>query len=143
MKDLTVAREILLSEDYTCALCRDGDVRTFTLRGVKPIVALIERGESFDGYCAADKVVGRATAFLYAIIGVRAVYARVISRAALSVLKDSNTYVEYEDLVDNIINRAGDGICPFEAAVLNINDASEAYSAILAKMREMNIKVEN
>ena len=42
-------------------------------------------------------------------------------------------------LVDNIINRQGTGICPFEAAVLHIHTPEEALIAIRAKMAQMNI----
>jgi len=47
--------------------------------------------------------------------------------------------VQYDTLVPNIINRAGDGICPFEAAVMDITDPQGAFTAILQKMAEMHI----
>ena len=56
-------------------------------------------------------------------------------------LQKNGIYAEYGTLADNIINRKGDGICPFEAAVLEINDTDAAYEAIRAKMREMNISI--
>ncbi len=139
MNDLTSAREILDSGDFTCVLCRGDEVETSHDRGVRPLVLRIERGEKLSNFCAADKVVGRATAFLYVILDIKAVYARVISRAALRVLNMYGITTEYGELVDNIFNRSGDGICPFESAVLDIDDPTLAYSAILEKMKEMNI----
>ena len=47
----------------------------------------------------------------------------------------------YGKLVEHIINRKGDGICPFEEAVLEIQDRSQAYEAILQKMEKMGITV--
>lgn len=141
MNDTYYAKEKLLSEGYTCVLCSGSTVHTSTLRGVKPLVQWLESGTDMKGFCAADKVVGKATAFLYVLLGVQAVYAHVISKSALTVLKESSIEVQYGTLVENIINRKGDGICPFEETVLEIHNAAEAYPAILRKMKEMNILV--
>jgi hypothetical protein len=88
------------------------------LRGVKPLVIWLSSGEDFHGFSAADKVIGKATAFLYVLLGVKAVYASVISEGALDVLTKNGIDTQYGCVVEHIINRAGDGICPFEQAVL-------------------------
>lgn len=137
MKDLDKAKELLYAEGYTCVLCR-GDIKyTSTQRGVKPLVGWLESNEDFHDFCAADKVVGKATAFLYVLHGVKAVYAHVISKSALLVLTEHHIEIEYEKLVDHIINRQGNGICPFEAAVLDIVDPTVAYKTIRKTMNEM------
>ncbi len=141
MRSLTYAKNTLMSGGYTCVICKDEDVHTSNLRGVKPLVQLVESGASFEGFSAADKVVGRATAFLYVILGVKEIYAAVISQPALEILTAHGIRVEYDIKVSNIINRAGDGICPFEAAVMSIDHPRDAYSAILSKMQEMGISV--
>jgi len=110
-------------------------------RGVKPLVIWVESENDFSNYSASDKVVGRATAFLYVLLGVKAVYARVISESALQVLKEHNIKTEYGELVKHIIDRRGDGICPFESAVLDVQDTMTAYDVICSKMCEMNITI--
>ena len=137
--DLEKAKNLLSSENYTCVLCHDDVIHTSTFRGVKPLVQWLRSGMDFSSFCAADKVIGRATAFLYLLLGIPSVYAHVISKPALGVFQAHGIHVEYGQLVDNIINRRGDGLCPFEAAVLDIHDPQSAYSAILHKMDEMNI----
>ncbi len=107
-------------------------------RGVKPLVKFYEDGTDFSEFSCADKAVGRGAAFMYLLLGVKKLYADVISKPALTLLKDNGIYVEYSELVDNIINRTRDGICPFELAVLEINDSTEAYNAIRQKMQELN-----
>ncbi len=139
--DLIKAKELLQSEGYTCVLCRGDEVYTSCLRGVKPLVQWVESGMDLRGFSAADKVVGKATAYLYVILGIRGLYVHVISKSALAVLEGHGIRVEYGSLVEHIINRAGDGICPFEAAVMDIQEPQEAYRAIRAKMREMNISL--
>jgi hypothetical protein len=101
----------------------------------------INQAIDFIGFSAADKVVGKATAFLYVKLGVKAVYARVISKPALEVLKTHNIVAEYDTLVDNIINRKGDGFCPFELAVLDTQNIDAAYQLIKQKMVELNIQI--
>ena len=134
------AKELLESGGYTCVIT-DGDaVLTSTLRGVKPLVQFLEGGRDLTGFSAADKVVGRATAYLYVLLGVKNLYAQVISRPALAVLQENGIDVQYGNLVPNIINRKGDGICPFEAAVMDITDPQNAYTAIRRKMQEMHIQ---
>ncbi len=137
MTDLEKAKAKLQNGGYTCVLYHTGAVYTSYYRGVRPLVEWLESGEDFSGFCAADKVVGRATAFLYVRLSVTAVYAGVMSRAALEVLEAQGIRAEYASLVDHIINRRGDGICPFEEAVLDIQDPQEAYARILQKLNSM------
>ncbi len=141
MSDLEKAKQLLSDGSYTCVLCREDEVTTSVQRGVKPLVALIESGRDFCGCSAADKVVGRATAFLYVLLGVRAVYAAVISKAALEVLNANHITVESGTVSEYIVNRSGDGMCPFEAAVLETDTPQAAYEEIRRKMREMNIAI--
>ena len=139
MNDSVNARLILEEGGYTCVICRGDTVHTATARGVKPLVNWLDSGLDTSGASAADKVVGKATAFLYCLLGVRAVYAQVMSRGAAAVLETAGIEAQYGKLVPGIINRAGTGPCPFEAAVADISDASQAISAIRRKMKEMNI----
>jgi len=134
MTDIEKAKQTLLSGGYTCVLCRDDDMHTSTLRGVKPLVQLVESGNDFSLFSAADKVIGKATAFLYVILGVKSVYASVISVPALEVLQKHKIEISYGKLTENIINRRGDGICPFEEAVLKFDAPEDAYRAICDKL---------
>lgn len=135
------AKEMLISGGYTCVLTDGTAVYTSCDRGVKPLVRFLESGELPAGLSAADKVVGKATAYLYVLLKVCEVYSQIISHGAVEVLEAHGIAVRYDKLVNHIINRKGDGICPFEAAVLEIHDPGTAYAAIQAKMAEMNITI--
>ena len=135
--DLTKACSLLEAGDYTCAVCCRDTVYTATERGVKPLLNWVNAGLDLTGFSAADRVVGRATAFLYVLLGVREVYARVMSRPATEVLAAHGIAAFPGKLVAGIINRRGDGPCPFEAAVMEITDALDALAAIRAKMEKM------
>lgn len=132
-KDLTAACSLLSSGNYTCVVCHDEIIHTATDRGVKPLLNWLEAGLNLQGFSAADRVVGRATAFLYVLLGVKEVYAHVMSRPAAEVLAAHSITAHPGKLVDGIINRRGDGPCPFEAAVLEITEPTAALEAIRAK----------
>lgn len=133
MDDLKRAREVLAGGGYTCVLCRGEELYTATARGVRPLVDWLDSGLELRGFSAADKVVGRATAFLYVLLGVRAVHAQVMSTPAKQALEANGIAAFFDQEVPGIINRKGDGPCPFEDAVLGITDPAEALTAIRKK----------
>lgn len=141
MKDLLNAKERLSVGGYTCVLCKGDILHTTTERGVKPLVRWLTEGTDLRGFSAADKVVGKATAYLYCLLGVKAVHSLVMSSAAARVLAENGIAATQETLVENIINRQGTGICPFEEAVWQIADPQEALTAIREKMAQMQIRL--
>lgn len=66
------------------------------------------------GAVVYDKVVGRAAALLLVYGGVKKILTPIISRGALVILKRSGAEVKYQKIVKNILNRAGDDLCPME-----------------------------
>ena len=109
MDNLLNARNILESGDYTCVVCKDDMLYTTTQRGVAPLLNWLDTGTDLAGFSAADRVVGKAAAFLYCLLGVRSVYAKVISAPALQVLQSCGIDTYYDTQVNAIRNRTGDG----------------------------------
>ena len=139
---LDVAKTLLETGGYTCVITDGENHHTSMLRGVKPLVQYLQSGTIPEGLFAADKVIGKATAFLYVLLRVKQVYAKIISESAVAVLQGQGIAVQYETLVPYIINRRGDGMCPFEQTVLEIENPETAYAAVLRKMQEMNISLD-
>ncbi len=129
----------LLSDDstLTCVICREGEIFKSTLRGVRPLLELLDSGKNLKGAAAADKVVGKGAAFLYALLGVREVYATVLSESALAVLSENGIKTEFGALVPAIRNRAGDGFCPIETAVRNITCPQSALKEIRETLKKL------
>ena len=125
----------LQREGLTCILQQGERVLTSTQLGVAPLVAWLDAGEA--GCIAADKVVGRAAAFLYVLLGVRAVFAGVMSEGGRRVLSAHGIHAEYGALCDVIINRAGTGMCPMEEAVRSAVRPEEALALIRRRQREL------
>ena len=137
--DLLKAIELLHSGQYTCVLINSQLCLTTRLRGVKPLAQWLRSRTVPAGFSAADKVVGKATAFLYCLLGAKAVYADVMSRGAKAVLERSGIHAQCAELTDYIENGTKDGICPFEAAVQDIENADQALEEIYSKMTELGI----
>ena len=137
MENLLNARELLESGNYTCVVCCGDSVHTTSQRGVAPLLNWLDSGIDLSGFSAADRVVGIGAAFLYCLLGVKEVYARVMSHPAAEVLQSYGIAASAETFVQGIINRQGTGPCPFEAAVMDIQDTQEALTAIRNKRRQM------
>ncbi len=128
--DMEKAKQLLASGVYTCVLCKSDATFSSSHRGVKPLLDFLESGKDFSGFCATDKVVGRATAFLYCLLGVTAVHAQVLSKPALQVLEKAQVCVTWDHLVEGIRNRENTGPCPMEYATRQCSTPQEALDAI-------------
>ena len=124
-------KDLLLQEN--CSIVASNGYVSFA-SGIKPLIEkLNENLYYFKGLEVADKVVGKAAAMLFVLSGVKKVYAHVLSKAGEKILKENNIEYEYGQLVENIINRSGDDICPMEKTVKDIDDYNEAYIALKNK----------
>ncbi len=144
--DLEQAKELLFEKEYTCVLKKDSEIHTSNDRGVKPLLIWLDSGMDFHGFSAADKVVGKAAAMIYVLLGVKEVYASVISIEAKRMLEKYQITVFYGELTERIHNRTNTGFCPMEEAVWEIEDLQEAVRAVREKLKQLassNGKMEN
>ena len=137
--DFTQAKRILAERGLTCIIFQDEIVYTSYERGIRPLLRLIDENVDYRGMCAVDKVVGKAAAFAYVILGIAKLHAGVISVEAQKVLEKHKIVVTYDVLVEYISNRTGDGRCPMESAVLEIEDSERAIVAIREKLEKMQV----
>lgn len=136
MKNLSKAKEIL-SQGHTCVLVSDEDIVITDERGVLPLVKWIDEGKNISNYSVADKVVGKAAALLYVTLGVKIIWVGVISKPAAKVFEKHGVEYWYDTLTDAIINRNGDGFCPMETVVMDIDSPEEALIAIKNKLNQL------
>ena len=135
MTDLDRARAAL--PGHTLALCRGGEVVTSDLRGVMPMLGFLREGRDLSGFCAADRVVGRAAAMLFAKAGVRAVHAEVMSDGAAALLATHGIDASCDVRTAAIENRQKTGLCPMESAVAGIEDINAGIAAIRRRAEEL------
>lgn len=136
MTDLERAKAAL-KEGVTLALVCGEREKTSRERGIRPLLRILAAGEDFGGGSAADLVVGRAAAFLYRLIGVKEVFADVMSEGAERLFEQYGILSSCRTRTAYIVNRVGTGPCPMEAAVAEISDPAEAYAALREKVASM------
>lgn len=122
---------LLHQGNFSCVIRKGEEVRTFTQRGVADLYELLTTDADFlKGSYIADKVIGKGAAALMIQGGVQHVYADVISQPALTLFQAFDIDVSYDTLTDNIINRAGTGICPVEERCLPLEKLEDMVEAI-------------
>ena len=129
---LSQAIALLASDEtLTCVVSGPNGILSAHDRGIKPILSwLAAAPDTLHGAAIADKVVGKAAALLFIQGGISCLHTRIISQPALEILTAYQIPVTYNHLVERISNRAGDGLCPMESRVIDINDPAEAYAAL-------------
>ena len=135
--DAEKAKAILEQNGYTCVLCCGEAVSHSIYRGVRPLVDFLDSGADYAGFSAADKVVGKATAFLYVLLGVREVYAGVLSDAAAAVFEVYGIPYFCGQRVPAIRNRSNTGFCPMEQATRDIQDPAQALAAVRNTLKKL------
>ena len=135
--DLEKAKAYLQAGGCTCVLCRGEEIYSSSHRGVRPLLDFLDSGRDFTGFSAADKVVGKATAFLYCLLGVRQVHAQVLSDAAVEVLTRRGIACSCDRQVSAIRNRDNTGPCPMEYATRDIADPTQALTAIRFALQKL------
>lgn len=136
-QDLEQAKQLLATNDYTVVLCKDGVQYESTHRGVRPLLSWLDQETDLMGFSAADKVVGRGAAFLYRLLGVRAVYGKVMSVAAVKVLRAGGIEASWGTLTESIMNRQKNGPCPIELATRNIQEPENALFIIRSTLENL------
>ncbi len=125
-------KNILLKENHTIVIYKnDASVYISNDRGVAPLMKLLKEDHSqLQESMIADKVIGKAAALLMALAKVKEVYTPTISAPALQVFNNHNIEIHYDKVVERIVNRKGDGLCPMETLCLNIENPEEAFLVI-------------
>lgn len=140
--DLDLARALLIAEkDATFVAVRGDEIHVCRERGVKPLLRMIKEGHSLRGFAVADKVVGKAPALLYAVLGPDAVFSSVMSWTGRAVLLASGIATSYDTLVRHIQNRAKNGQCPMDSSVTNVWEPYEAVGVLMDRAKQMALGV--
>ena len=137
---LTKAKQILLDNNHRLVIIKNDIITTSNERGVKALLNLLDGSTDFSGAYAADKVVGKAAAMIYVLLGIRALYASVISDGAKAIVESNGILLEYDEAVPYIINRQGDGVCPMELAVGDEMDPENAVEKVKIKLLQLSGK---
>lgn len=132
------AKALLHSGGFSVAIINASDIYTSKKSGIAPLMDILAENPSFlNGSAVADRVIGKAAAMLMLFGNVSEVYTDVISTHALEAFDRYGINAEYSECVPYIINRSGDGMCPMEKAVLDVDEPKEAYEVLKKKLEMM------
>lgn len=136
MSDLDRAKT-LLQEGCSCVLVKGDKILSSKETGIKPMLHFLSQNLDLKGFSAADKIVGRAAAFLFVKAGISNLFAKVLSVGAAKILAENNIPYSFDTKTEQIINRAGTGPCPMEETVKDIDDPEKAYETLLEKVSHL------
>ncbi len=128
---------LVKDEGCTVAFLNGTELITSTQRGVSPLLKILDKHGSLPGFYAADKVVGRAAAFIYVLLGIRKLYALTASDGACEVLKQYGIDFFCESRVPVIRNRTDTDLCPMEKATAAANSPEEAVAIIRKTLEKL------
>lgn len=130
--DLELAKALLHGQGKALVLVKGGEVlATGERQGVADLLALVDRlGQAARGASLADRVVGKAAALIAASVGVTAIYTPLVSELAQAALVVQAIHLQYERSVPGILNRQGNGPCPMERLVQEVEDPEQAVQTL-------------
>lgn len=106
--------------------------------GVSPLLKLVEEHRALlKDAVVVDKIIGKAAAMLLTLGGAREVHALVASEAGQEYLKRRKIPLHADRSIELIENRTRTGICPFEKAVLELEDPEEGRRMLAETMQRL------
>ena len=136
---MKINRAKQLLKDATLALINGERVCVYNERGIKTLLSLLQDDpQLLENATVADKIVGKAAAYLMVKGGVKEVYAETISERAIEVFRLYQIPVTFGVRTLQIVNRSGTGPCPMESTVEDIDDIELAFEALKQKVKALN-----
>lgn len=132
MKDIDIAKKELREKDLTLAVVKHGKIIYNSKdRGVLPIYqAVTNPSIDAEGASVADKVTGKGAALLCAYGKIKELHTGTISKSAAKVLESADIEFSYDNKVEYIKNRKGDGGCPVETLSRDIENPEKVLEPI-------------
>ncbi|MDA3846677.1 MAG: DUF1893 domain-containing protein [Vallitaleaceae bacterium] len=125
--------------DKTCLIIKNNEViETSTFKGVKPLLVFYQaNGTSLEPLLVVDRIMGKGAIMLALLCGATKVMTPIISKPAILYAKRKGLEVVADKIVPYVINRTGDGRCPIESAVIQIDDLEVGYKAIIGAIEAL------
>jgi len=132
--DLKLAANRLVEKRLNLCIVKEQKVVfETTSQGISGFLNAIEKfRDDLVGACVADRVVGKAIALLCVYSKVKAVYALTFSENAKALLLKEGIYVEWDVLVENVLDHRKAEVCPFEKTATEIANPEDAYRKLKA-----------
>ena len=105
-------------------LTKNQEIIKSTKKGVRPLFDIVKKYKNkISGCVLYDKVVGLAAARLIVYSGfIIEVHTPVVSKKAKKLLEQNQIKINYEEIVENILRKDSQGVCPMETKAHNITN---------------------
>lgn len=133
------AKEMIAAEEATFVVIRNNQIIYHDKgNGVRPIMKVLDSNpEILKDAIIVDKIIGKAAAMMLSMGKSVRVHGNLMSQVAAEYLERKGIEHSYERCINVISNRTGDGICPLERAVADIEDEQEAYNKLKETIAEL------
>ncbi len=136
-KEIEQAIQILREHHTSVVIINNGKIYESEKRGILPLLDFLENPEIMKGASAADKVIGRAAAFLMIKGGIADLHAILTTDGAIELMKKAGVSFTYDKKVPYIKNRTETDMCPMEKCVLDVTDAEMAFMKLTKMVHSM------
>lgn len=130
METLKLGKNLLIEKNLNLLVLENQNKIIFESNsmGIRPMYEFYEKNVDKEVYII-DKFIGSGAARL--IINsrskIKGVFTFVISKSALKIFEDHNVFVIYESVVDRILNKKKDDLCPIEKISLKNEKFEDFY----------------
>lgn len=132
MKDIELAKKYLEEDNLAIAVVKNGElIYRSKEKGINSMYFLATNVKEISrDSSVADKVIGKGAAMLCRYIGVKEVYAQLISDSAVDQLKKGNIAYTYDRICPYIKNRDKTDMCPIEKIAAESKNIEELLDRI-------------
>lgn len=141
MDCLNLAKETMYNEDQKIVIVNNNNVIYKNDGfGIKPLYSayMTIKDKMKDAYCA-DRVIGKAAAWIYQKADIKELYCDVITTRAKNLLTDSGIKLIFVEEVEFIENRDKTGMCPVETLAKDEEDFDNLLTNIEKFLIERNL----
>lgn len=133
MTNLEVVKERLYSTNASLVVqYANGEVKEYYQNRIKDIKEILQNDkQALQGATIADKVIGKVASSILVVAGVKEIYADVMSKYAIPVLKENDVGYEYKNLVEYVQNNDKTGMCPMESKYREEIDIDKIYKEMI------------
>jgi len=141
MDNLKLARETLYIENQKIVVVNNGEiVYKNDGFGIKPLYnAYKQIKEQMNGASCADRVIGKAAAWIYKEAKIKELYCDIITTYGKELLESNGIEVTFIEEIDYVENRDKTGMCPVETLAKDETDFSNLLINIEKFLIEKNL----
>jgi hypothetical protein len=136
LNDFKLARYVLSNSENSIVVVQNNKIwKKKKGEGIRPFLETIEEmGDDLNGSIIGNRSLGRASALLCRYVKSSGVYSPQGTKTGIAILIIGGIPCQVDQLIPQITNQAGDGVCSFEQLLKNVESPDEAYNILCEKV---------